>query len=53
MGTWGSSLTSEPSFRGLVLDHQILKQPEAKNLSKIAKFVTTTTVFECFLAIAS
>ena len=34
----GPEATPEPSFRGLVLDHQVLKQPEAKNLSKTAKF---------------
>ena len=34
----GPEVTPEPSFRGLVLDHQVLKQPEAKNLSKTAKF---------------
>ena len=34
----GPEVTPEPSFRGLVLDHQVWKQPEAKNLSKIAKF---------------
>ena len=31
-------VTPEPRFRGLVLDHQVSKQPEAKNLSKIANF---------------
>ena len=34
----GPEVTPEPSFRGLVLDHQVWKQPEAKNLSKTAKF---------------
>ena len=30
--------TPEPRFRGLVLDHQLLKAPEPKNHSKRAKF---------------
>ena len=31
-------MTLEPRFRGLVLDHQLLKEPEPKNRSKRAKF---------------
>ena len=31
-------VTPEPRNRGLVLDHQLLKEPEPKNRSKRAKF---------------
>ena len=48
----GPEATPEQGFRGLVLDHQVLKQPEAKNLSKTAKFDQKTTIFECFFALA-
>ena len=34
----GQYVTLEPRFRGLVLDHQLLKEPEPKNCSKRAKF---------------
>ena len=34
----GRYVTPEPRFRGLVLDHQLLKEPEPKNHSKRAKF---------------
>ena len=34
----GQYVTPEPRFRGLVLDHQLLKEPEPKNHSKRAKF---------------
>ena len=34
----GRYVTPEPRFRGLVLDHQFLKEPEPKNYSKRAKF---------------
>ena len=34
----GWYVTPEPRFRGLVLDHQLLKEPEPKNHSKRAKF---------------
>ena len=30
-------VTPEPSFRDLIRDYQVLKQPDAKNLSKTAK----------------
>ena len=33
----GRYVTPEPRFRGLVLDHQLLKEPEPKNHSKRAK----------------
>ena len=36
MGIWGSVLTPEPSFRGLVLDHQGLEELELKNHPKTA-----------------
>ena len=34
----GWYVTPEPRFRGMVLDHQLLEEPEPKNLSKRAKF---------------
>ena len=34
----GQYVTLEPRFRGLMLDHQLLKESEPKNLSKRAKF---------------
>ena len=34
----GPYVTPEPRNRGLVLDHQLLKEPEPKNRSKRAKF---------------
>ena len=34
----GPYVTQEPRFRGLVLDHQGLKEPEPKKPSKRAKF---------------
>ena len=34
----GPDVTPIPSFRGLVIDHQVLKQSEAKKLLKVAKF---------------
>ena len=33
----GPEVTQESSFRGLVLDYQVLKQREAKNLPKLIK----------------
>ena len=52
MGTW--ALGDNPrilGLRGLVLNHQFLKQSEAKSLSKIAKF-DEKTVFECLKILA-
>ena len=49
----GPEATPEPSFRGLVLDHQVLKQPEAKNLSKTAKFDQKQQFLSVFLDLAS
>ena len=34
----GPDVTPKPSFRGLVTNHQVLKQSEAKKLLKAAKF---------------
>ena len=54
IGAWGSEVTPEPSFRGLVLNHQVLQQPEAKNLSKTAKFDQKQhAFFVLFKALAS
>ena len=49
----GPEVTPEPSFKGLVLDHQVLKQLEAKNLSKTAKFDQKQQFLRVFLALAS
>ena len=49
----GPEVTPEPSFRGLVLDHQVWKQPEAKNLSKTAKFDQKQQFLSVFLDLAS
>ena len=35
---WGRKVTPEPSFRGLVLDHQVLKKLEIKERSKTVVF---------------
>ena len=49
MGIW---MTPEPRFRGLVLKHQLLKELEPKNRSKIAKFDQKQQFFAGFLALA-
>ena len=49
----GWYVTPEPRFRGLVLDHQLLKEPETKNLSKRAKFDQKQQFWGGFLALAS
>ena len=49
----GLELTPEHSFKGLVLDHQVLKQLEAKNLSKTAKFDQKQQFLSVFLDLAS
>ena len=49
----GRYVTPEPRFRGLVLDHQLLKAPEPKNLSKRAKFDQKQQFLGGFLALAS
>ena len=48
----GPEITPEPSFRGLVLNHQVLKQPETKHLSKTAKFDQKQQFLSGFLALA-
>ena len=48
----GPYVTQEPRFRGLVLDHQLLKEPEPKNHSKKAKFVQKQQFLVGFLALA-
>ena len=53
MGIWGRYVTPEPRFRGLVLDHQLLKAPEPKNRSKRAKFDQKQQFLGGFLALAS
>ena len=45
-------MTPEPRFRGLVLKHQLLKELEPKNRSKIAKFDQKQQFFAGFLALA-
>ena len=37
MGTWGLEEHPELKVNGLVLDHQVLRGPEARYLSKVAK----------------
>ena len=49
----GPEVAPESSFRGLMLDHQVLKQPEAKNLSKTAKFDQKQQFLSVFLDLAS
>ena len=53
MGTWGPEATPKPIFRGLVLDHQVSKQPEVKNVSKTDKFDHKQHIFSVCLALAS
>ena len=48
----GRYVTPEPKFRGLVLDHQLLKEPEPKNYSKRAKFDQKQQFLGGFLALA-
>ena len=48
----GRYVTPEPRFRGLVLDHQLLKEPEPKNHSKRAKFDQKQQFLGGFLALA-
>ena len=45
-------MTAEPRFRGLVLDHQLLKEQEPKNRSKRAKFDQKLQFLGVFLALA-
>ena len=45
-------MTPEPRFRGLVLDHHFLKEPEPKNRSKTAKFDQKQQFLGGFLALA-
>ena len=49
-GVW--YVTPEPRNRGLVLDHQLLKEPEPKNRSKRAKFDQKQQFLGGFLALA-
>ena len=44
--------TPELRFRGLVLDHQVLKEPEPKKRSKRANFVQKRQFLGGFLALA-
>ena len=44
-------VTPEPRFRGLVLDHQLLKEPEPKKHSKTAKFDKKLQFLGGFLAL--
>ena len=48
----GRYVTSKLRFRGLVLDHQLLKEPEPKNRSKRAKFDQKQQFLDGFLALA-
>ena len=48
----GQYVTPEPRFRGLVLDHQLLKEPEPKNRSKRAKFDQKQQFLGGFLVLA-
>ena len=48
----GRHVTLEPRFRGLVLDHQLLKEPEAKSHSKRAKFDQKQQFLGVLLALA-
>ena len=48
----GRYVTPEPIFRGLVLDHQLLKATEPKNGSKRAKFDQKQQFLAGFLALA-
>ena len=48
----GRYVASEPRFRGLVLDHQLLKEPEQKKRSKRAKFDQKQQFLGGFLALA-
>ena len=50
---WGWCVTPEPRFRGLVLDHQLLKAPEPKNCLKRAKFDQKQQFLGGFLALPS
>ena len=45
-------MTPEPRFRGLVLDHQRLRELEPKNPSKRAKFVQKRQSLGGFIALA-
>ena len=45
-------MTTEPRFRGLVLDHQGLEQLEPKNPSKRAKSDQKLQFLDGFLALA-
>ena len=48
----GRYVISESIFRGLVLDHQLLKEPEPKNYSKRAKFDQKQQFLVGFFALA-
>ena len=50
--SWGCYVTLEPRFRGVVLYHQLLKEPEPKNRSKRAKFDEKQQFWGGFLALA-
>ena len=49
----GQYVTLEPRFRGLMLDHQLLKEPEPKNHSKRAESDQKTIVFGWFFSFSS
>ena len=49
----GRYVTQEPRFNGLVLNHQLLKEPEPKNCSKRAKFDQKQPFLGSFLAVAT
>ena len=48
----GRYVTPEPRFKGLVLDHQLLKEPEPKNCSKRDKFDPKQQFLGGFLVLA-
>ena len=48
----GQDLTQEPRYRGLMLNYQLLKEPEPKNHSKSAKFDQKQQFLSGFLALA-
>ena len=52
MGIWGLVCDPKPRFRGLVLDHQLLEEPEPKSHSKRAKFDKKRQFLDGFLALA-
>ena len=44
----GQHVTQEPTFRGLVLDHQLLEEPEAKNTQKEPNLIKNCSFWVIF-----